>query len=317
MTDTQATLARLANQLAEHVKASPAFQSAEHFKTLNMAFLPSVKWSELTRQFSEATKAIAGPVEQHQKFVTSFSDAIQAAIKPQTDLAKLFLRSNEVLDCLYTHAKMSTADIASALDLESKSTVGYWLDKHKIPTRRTGGRANLKDLTTQRFTRLEVIALYESDGNGSRWICKCDCGNTKIVRRRSLVSKATKSCGCLKKELAFRGCGDLSRCYWNRITKGAKSRGISVDITLEDAWRQFEDQKGLCTLSGIEISIVRDYTHRHREHTASLDRIDHNFGYTRENIQWVHRDLNMMRRTMPVKEFIARCRKVAEHNERS
>ena len=30
--------------------------------------------------------------------------------------------------------------------------------------------------------------------------CRCQCGNTVVVRRDSLVSGNTKSCGCLQRE---------------------------------------------------------------------------------------------------------------------
>lgn len=31
-----------------------------------------------------------------------------------------------------------------------------------------------------------------------RWLCKCDCGNTKIVRESNLLYDGAKSCGCLR-----------------------------------------------------------------------------------------------------------------------
>lgn len=31
-----------------------------------------------------------------------------------------------------------------------------------------------------------------------RWLCKCDCGNTKVVREGNLLYDGTKSCGCLR-----------------------------------------------------------------------------------------------------------------------
>lgn len=33
-----------------------------------------------------------------------------------------------------------------------------------------------------------------------KWVCRCECGNTVVVRAENLVSKHTKSCGCLNKE---------------------------------------------------------------------------------------------------------------------
>lgn len=39
------------------------------------------------------------------------------------------------------------------------------------------------------------------DGRGKHlWLCKCDCGNEKIVVADNLSSGKLKSCGCLKKE---------------------------------------------------------------------------------------------------------------------
>lgn len=61
----------------------------------------------------------------------------------------------------------------------------------------------VKDLTGQRFGRL--VALYQSDiadGSKAIWRCQCDCGNTCDVRSAPLVRGDTRSCGCLRKELA-------------------------------------------------------------------------------------------------------------------
>src|SRR5690348_5809063 len=53
------------------------------------------------------------------------------------------------------------------------------------------------------FERLSVIKREESDKHGtSRWLCRCECGNEKIVLSSSLSSKRVMSCGCLNKELA-------------------------------------------------------------------------------------------------------------------
>ena len=57
------------------------------------------------------------------------------------------------------------------------------------------------DLTGQRFGKLTVLseAPIHITAKGSRcrrWVCKCDCGRTKIIEQSSLRSGATKSCGC-------------------------------------------------------------------------------------------------------------------------
>lgn len=62
----------------------------------------------------------------------------------------------------------------------------------------------LKDLTGQQYGHLTVIGRDEErKGNITYWLCKCDCGNTKIisVARGSLTRGLTKSCGCLRKNI--------------------------------------------------------------------------------------------------------------------
>lgn len=49
-----------------------------------------------------------------------------------------------------------------------------------------------------KYGRLTVIERAPNDSAGrAHWICKCECGNTTIVRGTTLRSGATQSCGCL------------------------------------------------------------------------------------------------------------------------
>lgn len=64
---------------------------------------------------------------------------------------------------------------------------------------------NYIDLTGQRFGRLTVIERVDmpvKKGQRKRikWLCECDCGNTKIIDADSLKNGRTKSCGCLSRE---------------------------------------------------------------------------------------------------------------------
>lgn len=58
-----------------------------------------------------------------------------------------------------------------------------------------------KDISGARFGRLTVLheflpRLIE----GSRWTCRCDCGNEKVAWLRKLRSGKAVSCGCASKE---------------------------------------------------------------------------------------------------------------------
>ena len=65
------------------------------------------------------------------------------------------------------------------------------------------------DLIGERFERLVVTGRAEDEINNktgkhkSRWYCDCDCGTKNFIARGSaLTAGATKSCGCLHREVA-------------------------------------------------------------------------------------------------------------------
>ena len=65
------------------------------------------------------------------------------------------------------------------------------------------GCTRINDLTNKRFGKLFVIERAENNKEGSaRWLCKCDCGKTKIITGKRLNAKKdpTRSCGCLASE---------------------------------------------------------------------------------------------------------------------
>ena len=65
-----------------------------------------------------------------------------------------------------------------------------------------GGATIPRDnLLGQRFGRLMVLESAPDNKFGKpRWLCKCDCGNEKIIEGRNLTGELTKSCGCLQIE---------------------------------------------------------------------------------------------------------------------
>jgi hypothetical protein len=59
------------------------------------------------------------------------------------------------------------------------------------------------DHTAQRFGRLTVLGRGSNPyGNGSAfWRCRCDCGTETIVAGYALRKGASRSCGCLRREV--------------------------------------------------------------------------------------------------------------------
>lgn len=60
--------------------------------------------------------------------------------------------------------------------------------------------SSLIDLRGKKFNNLYVLDCAGRDThNKALWNCRCDCGNTKIVRASDLKKGNNKSCGCMKK----------------------------------------------------------------------------------------------------------------------
>lgn len=154
------------------------------------------------------------------------------------------------------------------------------------------------------------------------FLCRCDCGvETKRLGQDLRTARKTGhniSCGCgvghqVPKgadSQAWRGYGGLTGSCWRRIVSGAARRAIPIEMTIEEAWQLFERQAGRCALTGQPLSmrVGRRYG------TASLDRIDSLKGYVAGNVQWVHKDANLAKRSLTNVEFIAICRAVAAYH---
>jgi hypothetical protein len=81
-----------------------------------------------------------------------------------------------------------------------------------------------------------------------------------------------------------------------------------LSLTIEQAWELYQKQEGKCALSGLPIFFPAT---NKGEFTASLDRIDSSKGYIEGNVQWVHKDINIMKNKFPQDYFIKICKLVA------
>lgn len=63
--------------------------------------------------------------------------------------------------------------------------------------------AKAVDLTGMRFGRLRVTQkLFQEHAKYIKWICLCDCGNTKVIMGCNMMGGRTVSCGCLNRQRA-------------------------------------------------------------------------------------------------------------------
>lgn len=140
------------------------------------------------------------------------------------------------------------------------------------------------------------------------------CGVERVVKRRQhAIGMSQKPCKrCSNKSNHPIGlCGSMRLSFFNKYKINAEVRSKSWNITAEQASEALERQGFRCALSGLPISASGDLD----KMTASLDRIDNSIGYEPGNIQWVHKDVNMLRGALTIEKFLELCDLVAKHTK--
>ena len=117
-----------------------------------------------------------------------------------------------------------------------------------------GQYKRVKDISGKRFGRFVVVEFVDTRKRQSRWLCKCDCGNTKVIYKGNLTTGNTKSCGCLSLEVRITHGESKTRLYriWEGIRRRCSNikheywecyggRGISVCQEWQDSYEVFRD----------------------------------------------------------------------------
>lgn len=94
--------------------------------------------------------------------------------------------------------------------------------------------------------------------------------------------------------------------YFSKLRSRAKSRGISFSLTKEQLELVLFRANGKCALSGVDIMFATK-----APNIASIDRIDSAKGYSMDNVQVVHADVNTMKMGMTMAEFKELCTAIA------
>jgi len=153
-------------------------------------------------------------------------------------------------------------------------------------------------------------------------ICKCKkCNKTNFsILPYNFIKQ--KSCGCdriwnsppsREDSSLYKGYKGISSKFINKTKERSFNKKLEFDLTLKFLWKLYQKQNKKCALTGEDIHFGFDS--KSTGATASIDRIDSKKGYIKDNVQWVHVDINYMKHKLSTSQFINWCEKVCVFNK--
>lgn len=157
---------------------------------------------------------------------------------------------------------------------------------------------------------VQGLAGYTPSAKGLRpnWAVVCISCSTLFIISKYNVLKNSKGCvSCAAKSAKgnasphWKGSGNISGYFVAKLQTDRKSRTLEIDVTAKYLDKLWTEQRGRCAYTGWLLTLEPE------EQTASLDRVDSSKGYTRGNVQFVHKDVNKMKWDLPESRFLEIC----------
>lgn len=178
-----------------------------------------------------------------------------------------------------------------------------------------------------KYNRWTIIGDYEIYDNRYVVPVQCECGTISKARLSHVISGVNTGCKHCANRVNYPSSrkmrSDISNykglfSSWLTSIKNNSRRGIvterdlEVSITLEDLYNQLIKQNFKCALTGEDL-VLLDMSKG--KSNASVDRRDNDKGYTIDNIQWVLKDVNLMKNKFNQDYFIKICNKISEFKQ--
>ena len=164
------------------------------------------------------------------------------------------------------------------------------------------------NLLGQRFGKLTVIKESPSHQGRSMWLCRCDCGNDKVIMNQGLNRGTSISCGSC---VSFSANMEPGRYYeFAKYKSSANKRGLLFNISSE----LFKElTKKPCIYCGIAPTKSRKGNCKIPIHFTGIDRKDNTKGYEENNCFPCCRVCNFGKRKMSHEEYVTHLKQVALH----
>ena len=170
----------------------------------------------------------------------------------------------------------------------------------------------------RKFERLLVLEDFVK-GKRSFTKCLCDCGANKEVRASHLISKQTRSCGCLKSEMTSKrtslpsGTASFNQLFTS-YKRGAMRRSYIFELTKEE-FKNLTSSN--CFYCGIPPERVHIGKGSYSPYVCNgVDRVDNSKGYIIENCVPCCKNCNIAKSTMGKSEFLDWVERVYKYNNK-
>lgn len=168
-----------------------------------------------------------------------------------------------------------------------------------------------------------TIRRYGSGNFVSVWAAECiGCGAPRITTSQRIREGKYGCHKCAAESMQgpkhgnWRGGEHVPGYFVARLRAKVKRRSRELAWEIDAAYldKLWEQQEGCCAYTGWRLQFGKQGKYA-REQTASLDRIDSNYGYVHGNVQFVHKEINLLKWNHSEDRFIQLCKAVADYRK--